>query len=170
MAVDANSYGTVARVEARVGDMVEARTFSVSTVPTLAQVENLIDDTAARVNAELRAQGYTVPVDNSGTDVEAFAWLRAANSAAAAATILNTVPGESLDPDIPDEIRIRRQGLWGEYMAVIKMIQAGEFPATRTVTSQVTKAFSGSQEDNDSNPTTPVFTRERTSFPGVWPS
>ena len=86
MAVGANSYGTVARVQSRVGDLVDSQAFTTTTKPTLAQVEELIDDVASLMNAELRAAGYTVPVANSGDDVEAFAWLRAANSAGAAAS------------------------------------------------------------------------------------
>jgi len=167
MAVGANTYGTVARVEARVGDLVDSRTFSTLTVPTLAQVEALLDDAANQLNAILKRYGYTVPV-NSTDDPEAYGWLQAANSAGAAALVLNTVPGESLDPDTPDPIRVRRQGLWAEMNAVMNAIRRGEFPATRTVSSHVTKAYAGSQEDDDGNEKEPVFKRGMTDYPGVW--
>lgn len=167
MAVDSNSYGTVARVEARVGDLVASRTFTTGTVPTLAQVETFIDDVAARINGELRVHGYTVPVATAD-DPEAFNWLRAANSAGAAAMVLNSVPGESIDPDAPGGEVTRVRGLWAEVNAVLKAIKDGSFPATRTVTSKVMKAYAGSQEDADGNETSPAFTRERTSYPGVW--
>jgi len=167
MAVDANTYGTVARVEARVGDLVDARTFGTATVPTLVQVEALLDDTAAQINAVLKRYGYAVPVA-TGTDPEAFAWLRSANSAGAAALALNTVPGEALDPETPDPIRIRRQGLWAELNAVLKAIREGELPATRTVSSYVSKAYAGSQQDEDGNATEPIFKRQSGSYPGTW--
>lgn len=168
MGVGPNTYGTVARVQARVGDLVDGRVFSTGTVPTLAQVEVLLDDVAARINMELRAMGYTVPVVNVGTDVEAFEYLRAANSAGAAALVLNTVPGELFDPDSPEASLSRRWGLWAELNAALKYISKGDLPASRTITVEVTKAWAGSQEDDDGNTTTPAFTRERTSYPGAW--
>ncbi len=168
MAVDTNTYGTVARVQARVGDLVSGRVFSTGTIPTLAQVEEILDDTAARLNMELRANGYDVPVANSGDDVEAFNYLRGANSAGAASLVLNMLPGAVLDPDSPDENTNRRRGLWAEYKAALGYINDGSLPATRSITSETQKAFSGSQEDSDGNETEPAFTREVTSYPGVW--
>ena len=168
MAVGANSYGTVAKVAARVGDLVLGRTFSTGTQPKLAEVELLIDDVASRINMELRAQGYTVPVANSGSDIEAYNYLRYANSAGAAALVLNTVPGVVLDPDSEDENMNRRVSLWAELKAALQYIKHGDLPATRTVTTEVTKAWSGSQEDNDGKTTAPAFIKERTSWPGVW--
>lgn len=168
MTVGANSYGTVAKVEARVGDLVLGRAFSASTVPTTTQVEGLIDDVASRINMELRAQGYTVPVANTLTDVEAYAYLSYANSAGAAALVLNTLPGAVLDPDSPDENGNRRQALWGELMAALAYIKKGDLPASHTVSSEVTKAWSGSSVDSQGVKRDPVFTRERDSWPGVW--
>lgn len=166
MPLDPNTYGTVARVETYIGDLVNGRIFTTETVPTLAQIETLLDDAAARLNAVLKRYGYNVPVV-IGTDPEAFTWLRAANSAGAAALALNTVPGESLDPETPDPIRIRRQGLWADLNAVLKAIRNNELPATRTVTTLVTKAYAGSQKDADGNDTEPIFSRTLTDYPGT---
>ena len=168
MAVGANSYGTVAKVEARVGDLVVGRVFGTGTIPTKVHVELLIDDVASRINMELRAQGYTVPVANTGSDVEAYAYLQYANSAGAAALVLNILPGVVLDPDSEDENMNRRVSLWAELKAALQYIKHGDLPATRTVTTEVTKAWSGSQQDNDGNVTAPAFSKERTSWPGVW--
>ena len=166
MGLAANTYGTVARVEARIGDLVDGRVFATGTIPTLAQVEALLDDTAAQLNAVLKRYGYTVPVV-TGNDPEAFAWLQAANSAGAAALALNTVPGESLDPETPDPILIRRQGLWAEFNAVLKAIQTNQLPATRSVTTLVSKAYAGAAYDADGNATEPVFTRKDGDYPGT---
>lgn len=117
---------------------------------------------------ELRAQGYDVPVDNSSSDVEAYAFLQAANSAGAAALVLNMLPGSTFDPDSPDENQNRRRGLWGEMEAAIKVIRSGDLPASRSVTTEVTKAHAGSRLDSQGNEKSPAFTRERTSYPGVW--
>ncbi len=168
MTVGANSYGTVAKVQARVGDLVSGRVFSTGTQPKLAEVELLIDDVASRINMELRAQGYTVPVTNTGSNVEAYAYLSYANSAGAAALVLKVLPGVVLDPDSEDENMNRRVSLWAELKAALQYIKHGDLPATRTVTSEVTKAWAGSQQDNDGNKTAPAFTKERTSWPGVW--
>ena len=167
MAVGSSTYGTVARVEARVGDVVEGRKFAGSTVPSLPQVEMILDDVAARINSELLVNGYTVPV-SSTDDPHPYAWLQGANSAGAAAIVLNMLPGEALDPDIPDPIRVRRQGLWAELDAVLKAIREGRFPATRTATARMTPAFAGSQEDADGEVKKPVFTRDLTDYPGIW--
>ncbi len=168
MAVGANSYGTVAKVQARVGDLVSGRAFSTGTIPTLAQVEGLIDDVASRINMELRANGYNVPVANSDNDVEAYAYLSYANSAGAAALALNTLPGIVLDPDAPDDHLNRRQSLWAELNAALKYIKEGHLPATRNVTTEITKAWAGSSQDSDGKTREPVFTREVTSFPSIW--
>ena len=115
----------------------------------------------------LRANGYTVPVANSDDDVEAFAYLQAANSAGAASLVLNTLPGVVLDAESPDANTNRRQGLWAEFKAALKYINDGTLPATRGITSQVQKAWAGSQEDSAGNAIEPAFTRQTTSYPGT---
>lgn len=166
MPLDPSTYGTVARMEARIGDLVDGRLFSTGTIPTLAQMEGLLDDVAAQLNSTLKRYGYTVPVALAD-DPEAYAWLRAANSAGAAALALNTVPGESLDPETPDPILNRRQGLWAEFNAILKAIRNNEFPATRSVTTLVSKAYAGSQKDTDGEDTEAIFTRKLTDYPGT---
>ncbi|MBC8076957.1 MAG: hypothetical protein H7Y32_12845, partial [Chloroflexales bacterium] len=62
MALNANSYGSVAGVEAYVAHLTAAGVFTVSTRPTLAQVEGFIDQMSARLNAWLAQAGYGIPV------------------------------------------------------------------------------------------------------------
>ena len=90
MAVGANTYGTVAGVEKLVGDLVASRTFGAGTVPTLAQVEGILDDVASDLNRELESAGYTVPV--TSVDATALAFLRASNNYGAAAVVLGMLP------------------------------------------------------------------------------
>jgi hypothetical protein len=165
MAVDGNTYGTVARVEGRIRDIPNGGSFSSSTTPKLADVEQLLDDVADILNANLRAQGYTVPVAATGDDKEGNGWLAQANSAGAAAMVLYQFPIEGFDPDNPDPLKNRVGGLWGELKLALDMIGARTFPATRT-TSRVAQAFSGAQEDSDGNEKLPFFTRNDDQFPG----
>ena len=174
MAVGANSYGEVARVQAHVGDLVASRTFVNATstgqsasIPSLTQVESWIDDRAARLNAELRAAGFTVPV-SSATDPEAHAWLRAANSAGAAAIALAGLPADSFAPGVePTQARGRGEYLDSEYTAVIKVIRGedgnGRFPATRS-RSLTAGLKVGSYQTSTGGDKDPFFTRGQHDF------
>ena len=168
MAVGANSYGTVARVELLVGDLVASRTFSTTTTPTIAQVEQMIDDTAYEINAALRSNGYTVPVANSSPNVETFGVLRAANSYGAAALVLAMLPSEAWVSNSEADIEItksRRSFYEKKFNDIIKAINSFKLYATRTGDSM--EAYAGSQEDTESGETKlPIFTRSQTDYPG----
>ncbi|MCI0439806.1 MAG: hypothetical protein L0177_11850 [Chloroflexi bacterium] len=167
MATGANTYGTVARVEARIGDAIEGRRFSASTMPTRAQVEALLDDIAAQMNARLKANGFSVPA-SSEADPEAFEWLRAANSDEAAVRILaQWYPGEAFSPENPDVFSGRARGMRQNFSEAMRAIDEGWLPASRSVTAEVPKAFSGSQQDADGNTKKPLFTRTLHDFPGT---
>lgn len=75
MAISANSYGTVAEVLAYVRHLLTdgATTFSVSTRPTLEEVERFIDRRSARINAVLARAGYRVPVGSPQTAIDVLA-------------------------------------------------------------------------------------------------
>ncbi len=98
MTVDANTYGTVAGVQRLIGDIVDSRTFSTGTVPTLVQCEAELDNVADDINAALDAMGYTVPVSSANYSA-AYGFLAAANDYGAAARLLGTIPTEAYDPD-----------------------------------------------------------------------
>ena len=69
MAVDSNTYGAVAGVEGLARELTKgsatAGTFDTSTVPTLAQVEALLDDGARLLNLRLAGLGFTTPVTDT---------------------------------------------------------------------------------------------------------
>ena len=98
MTVGANTYGAVAGIQRLIGDIVESRTFTTGTVPTLAQVETELDNAAAELNNALDQAGFTVPV-NATDYPTARAFLKAANEYGAAAVLLSTVPSEGYQPD-----------------------------------------------------------------------
>jgi len=66
MAVGANSYGTAADVAA-LADLYtnDLGAFGVTTIPTLAHVENWIDQISGIMNTALAGQGFDVPVTQS---------------------------------------------------------------------------------------------------------
>ena len=166
MAVDSNTYGTVARVELHVGHLVASRTFSGSTVPTTTQVETLLDDVADELNHALRVGGYTVPVAASGDDVEANGLLARANSAGAALEVLNIFPTVAIDPDNPDPISNQKSTLSAIYKRVLDQKIEGTFAATKT-TGRIERTYVGSYEDKDGKTKDPIFTRNQDSYPAT---
>jgi len=170
MAVSANTYGTVARVQELVGDVVSSRIFTTSTVPTLAQAEDFLDRVADELNGYLKTNGYTVPVVE-GTDPEAFGILSFSNSAGAASFILTALPAEGTIGFGPggstddQTVNSRKQFLWSQVNRAIRMIEDLKMPATRT-TRKFSLMRSGSYKDDDLNEKLPVFRRDIMDYPG----
>ena len=48
-----NVYGTISGIEALIGDIVNSRTFTDTTVPSYTEVQKLIDGVASEINVEL---------------------------------------------------------------------------------------------------------------------
>jgi len=62
MAVQLNSYGSVAEVEALTRRYTASGTYSSTTNPTLAQVEQFVDRVSGIANVVLAEQGFSIPV------------------------------------------------------------------------------------------------------------
>jgi len=165
MAVGANSYGSVARIEGLIGDLVASRTFSATTIPTTTEVEAFIDDIAAQINVALEQAGYTVPVATA-TNAAAHAYLVSVNSMGAAALILATQPAEAyVEPGDESPAQGRRQYYQSRLREAIKLIGEQKLPAARD-TGLAARIFAGSQEDADGNTKKPIFTRAMSDYPG----
>ena len=88
MAIGANSYGSVAEVEALVKRYTASGTFTTGTHPTLAQVEGFIDNVSGVLNVLLAEQGFSIPISQADAKLaldlfvveEAAALCEAANS------------------------------------------------------------------------------------------
>jgi hypothetical protein len=65
MSIGANSYGSVAEVEALVSRYTDDGVFTAATRPTLTQVEKFIDRVSALVNVLLAEQGFDIPVSQA---------------------------------------------------------------------------------------------------------
>ncbi|MCO5191363.1 MAG: hypothetical protein M9918_24630 [Anaerolineae bacterium] len=66
MALSANSYGTVAELEVMVRHLLDgASAFDGSTVPTLTEVETIIDRVSGVLNTALSNVGFSVPVSDA---------------------------------------------------------------------------------------------------------
>ena len=165
MAVDANTYGTVARVEALVRDIPDGGSFTTGTTPKLAEVEQFLDDVADEINEALRAAGYTVPVATASPDTESNGRLVRVNTFGAAATVIGMYPTEAFNPDNPD-MKNRMDYFEGRLTKLLEDIRDKKLAATFT-TGKLKRVFAGSQEDKDGNEKLPVFTRDVTDYPGA---
>jgi len=170
MAVDADSYGTIERLEAIVGDIVinssSARTFSTSTIPTLIQAEGFIDDIAAELNTALINAGYVSPVV-VGDDKAAFNYLRYANTCGAALLALDSLPVESYQgPDFTNIPVGRRGHCQNVYLAALKVIREEKLTATQVAgASHLGELAIGSSVNSDGDTKLPIFTRDVTDNP-----
>jgi len=167
MTVGANTYGTVAEIQAMIGDIVASRTFSGSTVPSTTQVEAELDRVAAQLNSLLDVYGYTVPV-NSTDYAAAYEALAAANNYGAAGRLLGTVPAQVYDPDEQiEESGTTRAQMYERYFNSMKsQIRKKELRAGMRQ-GRLSRVKSGGQEDADGNTKKPIFTRGMLDYPGT---
>lgn len=166
MAVDTNTYAEHEDIERLIGDIVENRTFTITTVPSLAQVESELDNAAADLNRELDQVGYTVPV--SETDYPtAYAYLKAANAYGAAATLLAVLPAETFNPledvEQPSDTRINMYA--NKLKSALKAIRENRLRAGRRK-RRLENIFAGSAETDEGETKEPIFTRGEDDYPG----
>ena len=166
MAVEENTYAEATDVERLIGDIVEDRTFTTETVPTLAQVETELDNAAADLNRELDQVGYTVPVNKTDYPT-AYKYLTAANAYGAAAVLLSAVPANSYNPDEDvEQIGETRATTYGnKFKSALKAIRENRLRAGRRVRRLETLAV-GSAVDDEGNVKVPIFTRGEDDYPG----
>ena len=126
-------YGTKAGIERLIGDIVQGRKFSTSTVPTVAQVEAELGNVAAEINNALDVMKYVVPVANA-VDPYAYSFLKAANEYGAAARLLGTIPTEAYDPgEQMEDIGQTRAQMYEKHLKnALKLIWEGKLAATRS--------------------------------------
>ena len=167
MTVEANTYAGHEDVERLIGDIVEDRTFTEDTVPSLVQVESELDNVAADLNRELDQVGYTVPVNETAYPT-AYAYLKAANAYGAAAVLLSTVPANTYNPD--EEVEQpgeTRAGTYGNKLkSALKAIKENRLRAGRRV-GRFANLAAGSAVDDEGNTKEPIFTRREDSYPGI---
>ena len=164
MAIDSNSYCAITDLERRVSDLLVGNVFTTGTRPTLAQAEQMIDDSAAEMNNALLVAGFVAPIA-VGDDPFPHAPAVAANSAGAAVKVMNTFPSESWDPNSPEPTRNRISGFAAEYKSFIDKIEANKIKAARS--TGVTGLFMvGSSRSRETGALkTPVFTRDMEDYP-----
>lgn len=165
MAIDANSYCAITDLERRISDLLVGAVFTTGTRPTLAQAEDMIDDTATEINAALESAGYVAPIV-VGDDEFAFNYAKAANSAGAAVKVMNIFPSESWDPESPEPTRNRIAGFAAELKKFLTRVEDGKLKATRT--TKLTAHFVvGSARDRDTGDLkNPLFDRVQDTYPG----
>lgn len=165
MALDANTYAAITDLERRISDQLIGGVFTTSTRPTLAQAEDMLDDTASEMNSDLEVAGYSVPIVEA-TNSTAFKYARAANSAGAAVKVMTVFPSEAWDPEVPDPQRNRISGFAAEYKRFLERVEAGKIVAERT--TKLTQNFTvGSARDRRTGDLkNPTFTRDQSEYPG----
>ena len=164
MAVNADVYGTVARVEGYTRDIVIGGTFGDATKPTLTDVENFINTSGMYLNNILATAGYAVPV-SAADSPHAHEYLVGVNSAGGAWHVLGAIPGESWEPVDRGLARTRRQVLEKQVKDAVDMIQKGGLAAIKT-DSLSDRLVIGSYQDSAGNTKVPIFTRETFDYPG----
>ena len=171
MAVGASTYGTAARVQALVGDIVEARTFGAATTPTLVEVEGMLDDVAREIHATLAEAGY--PVETAAVLAASYVavheFLRHLNSIGAAALALDSMSGEAVAPEGGEIIQTRSQRLASRYKRLLalcrgQMIARLGLARSRSLTATMS---AGAYQDDDGNVKAPFFKRGMQDFPNT---
>lgn len=147
------------------GDIVVSRSFTTSTIPTLAQVEQILDQTASDLNVALSAAGYAAPV--STTQIITRQWLANVNEKCAAALVLTTIPMTAIAPGAEDAGANRIQVWQNDCIRAIQRIDDKKLNAPLAQGNRLWAVFTGSQEDSDGNRKLPAFTRSLDDFPNT---
>ncbi len=160
MAVDADTYGTIAKVEGLVSDIATGMAFSNTSKPTLTEVEQFLDNTASELNVALTFAEYSIPV-LLANDKAAFNYLAYANSCGAAFLVLDSLPAEAwTEPGQETPAQGRKQSLEKIFRRAVKLVQDVRLPATKTSDgSLLSDLFIGSSEDDEGATKKPIFTR-----------
>ena len=170
MALDNDSYATVAAVETLVGDipinLQAPRTFGIETLPTLEQVEGFINSVASEINIALVNAGYITPV-TVDDDPHPFRYLAHANVCGAALLVLDTMPMDAYQAPMQPGPTGRRGHCQNIYLAALRLIEQEKLTTTRVSGETRLGDFRvGSKLNSDGRTNLPLFTRGRTDYPG----
>ena len=159
------AYATAANVEALVGDLVTARSFGASTIPTSTQLTSFLSITAATINVALQAAGYTTPVV-AADDPFVHEWLVNLNACGAAVYVLSTMPTTSYsEPGEESPSQGRRQFFENVWRTGLKRIEQRKLSASGLVSDR-NYVISGSAQDSSGTTKVAIFSREVFDFPG----
>lgn len=166
MATSTNSYGNTTGVERLIGDIVVNRAFSTTSVPTLGQVELIIDDVASEMNISLSANGYSVPV-STASDPITHRWLESINNYGAAAITLGTLPMTAIAPGQEGAGANRMEMYMALYNRAINRIEEKKVRSSRSRERVSGIIYTGSQETTDGERKLPIFKRGADKTPGT---
>jgi len=165
MGVHADAYGTLARVEALVGELVSNKRFTTATVPTKAEVEDVISVTGHEINNWLESFGYTSPISQAD-DETAYLIAKSANEAEAALRVLNMTPafGRTGFDDEDMEVGGRARNWHNQFNRFMLLIKDGTLSSTRSRT-RFSYIRSGAEYNRDGSTKLPMFTRDKFAHP-----
>jgi hypothetical protein len=164
MPLSTNTYGTSTGLERLIGDVVVSRAITATSIPSLTYVEGMLDQTAAELNRELKASGYSVPVSTG--DVINRPWLAGVNEYGAAALVLGSMPMAAFASGAAGAGRNRLEMFQGFFNAALLSIRENRVAADRS-RGRLGAVFAGSQSDSDGNRKLPSFTRSEGDYPGT---
>ncbi|KAF0138174.1 MAG: hypothetical protein FD153_1481 [Rhodospirillaceae bacterium] len=170
MGISSYSFGTVARVEALVGDVVASRAFATETTPTLAQVEMFLDDAASEMHSAMAEGGYSLvtAVQLAIDAPRAANWLALLNTYGACAMALQSLPYEAQAAALPDAPPSRGNWFRKRFEDGLERIRKSNALARMGLArmGRYDKVFAGSQEDEDGNEKLPFFKRGQFDYEG----
>ena len=167
MSVNDYTYGTVTGIQAKMGWVVPTRVFSGNTVPTVSQVENILDQIASEIHAKLTEAGYPVStkVIVTSNAPRAVKWLEMLNEAGACAEIAMSfaIAGDSQSgADYPASYWKNRYKE-GKEMIMGRFLNDLGLTRTNALSSHL---VSTSYEDTDGVVKEPFFKKRMWEVPG----
>ena len=162
MAVREGTYGTIKRLQALIGDLVDNRIFTAHTTPSREQAESYLDDIAAEINAHLEQVDYNTPVMES--DRNAYNLLVAANGYGAAVLILMSRPASANVGFGEGQFDNRTTSYHTFYKRTLDMIDQAMFPAIRAATPH--NLIASGSSGKEGNKKRGIFRRGLFDYPG----
>jgi len=155
------AYATEGEVEVLVGDVVNSRNFTDSTVPTTSQVALFITQRDALLDNALSMVGYSTPV-TLAADPNAYNLLVHASSCGVASDVMAAFFPMMSFAEGGEPIG-RYAHFRSTFDAAVKLIRSGGLSASISATSRI---FTGSQENSDGETKQPLFKRGIFDYPG----
>lgn len=160
------AYTTIADIQALVGDVVLNRTFTVSTNPTVTEVDGWIEQVHSEMQLELYTAGFIPDGNEVAPDHRSYGWLKRLATVGVAARILQSRPMQALmNPDLEDTAANRAVNYDREYHRGISKIRQRVLQVTDSFAARHTvRVGSASGDKKDEKP---FFRRRQFDYPGI---
>lgn len=167
MSLNATTYGTIVGLTPKCAWLVPDRAFDGSSIPTLTEAEEALNQTASQIHAKLAEAGYAIETLTTVTSdaPRAEEWLARVNEAGAAADLIQ---GFAIADD--PEARTTPSAFWRKiFEDGLKMI-AGSFLSEMGLSKNREKSqylTATSLDNEDGKEKLPLFRRSTFDAPGA---